>query len=97
MALDVLWLDDASTIKERYSCRRELLEGLGQGDSGVIPRCPAADLDELLAACEEEKMEGVVLRLDRSIYRPGARSKEWAKVKCTAWAEHLDRRRQTMG
>lgn len=98
MAFDVLWLDDAPTINETYLVRRELLEGLGiEGDCGVIPRRPAEDLDELLAACEQENMEGVVLKLDRSVYRPGARSKEWAKVKCTAWPEHLDRRRQTMG
>ena len=97
MAFDVLWLDDEHTIGETYLARRTLLEGLGiTGDCGVIPRYPADDLDALLAACEREGMEGVVLKLDRSLYHPGQRSKEWAKVKCTAWAKHLERRRETM-
>ena len=98
MAFDVLWLDDEPTISRSYLERRDLLEGLGiEGDCGVIPRHPAEDLDALLAACEEAGMEGVVLKFDKSQYRPGTRSKEWTKVKCTAWAEHLERRRETMG
>ena len=50
-----------------------------------------------LHACEQEGMEGVVLKRDRSLYRPGTRSKDWAKVKCQGWGEHLERRRKTMG
>lgn len=97
MAFDLLWLDDRATIGETDLARRELLEGLAlDGDCGVIPRYPAEDLDALLAASEREGMEGVVVKLDRSLYRPGARSKAWAKVKCSAWAEHLERRRLTM-
>src|SRR5438045_3312865 len=97
MAFDVLWLDDEPTIDEPYLFRRQLLEGIGlDGGCGVIPRYPAEDLDALLAACEQQGMEGVVLKLERSLYRPGARSKEWAKVKCAGWAEHLHRRRKTM-
>ena len=77
---------------------RELLENLGlDGQCGIIPRYPGEDLDALLAASEREGMEGVVLKRDRSTYRPGARSRAWAKVKCSGWAEHLERRRLTMG
>jgi bifunctional non-homologous end joining protein LigD len=98
MAFDVLWLDDRPTIGETYLARRELLESLAlDRDCGIIPRYPAEDLDALLAASEREGMEGVVLKLDRSLYRPGERSKAWAKVKCSAWAEHLQRRPLTMG
>lgn len=94
MAFDLLWLDDEPKIGEPYVMRRALLEGLGiAGECGVIPRYPAEDLDALLAACAHEGMEGVVLKLDRSRYTPGVRAKEWAKVKCVGWAEHLERRR----
>jgi bifunctional non-homologous end joining protein LigD len=97
MAFDLLWLDDGPTIGETYLARRELLESLAlDRDCGVIPRYPAEDLDALLAASERGGMEGVVLKRDRSPYRPGARSKAWAKVKCSAWADHLERRRLTM-
>jgi bifunctional non-homologous end joining protein LigD len=75
-----------------------LLESLALGgDCAIIPRYSAEDLDALLAASQREGMEGVVLKRDRSRYRPGARSSAWAKVKCTGWAEHLERRRLTMG
>ena len=97
VAFDVLWLDDAPTIGETYEVRRGLLEGLGlSGTCSVVPRYPAEDVDALLEACEDEGMEGVVLKRGRSVYRPGERSKDWAKVKCAAWGEHLERRRRTM-
>ena len=97
MAFDVLWLDDEPTIGNTYLARRELLESLAlNGDCGIIPRYPADDLDALLEASEREGMEGVVLKRERSLYRPGARSRAWAKVKCSGWAAHLERRRLRM-
>ena len=94
MAFDLLWLDDQPTIGETYFARRALLESLALGHGcGVIPRYPAEDLDALLSAAEREGMEGVVVKRDRSVYRPGARSRAWAKVKCPGWSEHLERRR----
>ena len=71
MALDVLWLDDQPTIAGMYLARRELLESLAlDRDCGIIPRYPAEDLDALLAASGREGMEGVVVKLDRSLCRP---------------------------
>jgi len=101
MAFDVLWLDGTGLVGRAYLERRECLEALGlaagRDGCGVIPRYPADDLDALLDACEREGMEGVVLKRATSTYKPGERAKDWAKVKCTAWAEHLERRRETMG
>ena len=92
----MLWLDDEPTIGSPYLARRDLLEGLALGgDCGIVPRYPAEDLDALLEASEREGMEGVVLKRDRSTYRPGARSRAWAKVKCSGWAAHFERRRVT--
>jgi bifunctional non-homologous end joining protein LigD len=97
MAFDLLWLDDQPTIGETYLARRALLESLALGQGcGVIPRYPAEDLDALLSAAESEGLEGVVVKRDRSAYRPGARSRAWAKVKCAGWGEHLERRRLTL-
>ena len=47
-------------------------------------RSRAGDVDELLAACDELDLEGVVLERDGSRYRPG-RSRDWRKVKTTSW------------
>jgi ATP-dependent DNA ligase len=48
---------------------------------------------ELMAACGQLGLEGLVAKRLDSIYRPGERSKQWAKAKCPDWrVNHAPRR-----
>jgi bifunctional non-homologous end joining protein LigD len=93
VAFDVVWLDGRPLVGERYEHRRKVLEDLDLGPARVTPSYPGADADALLSGCEREGMEGVVLKRLASPYRPGARSRDWVKLKCPAWRDHLERRR----
>jgi bifunctional non-homologous end joining protein LigD len=95
MAFDVLWLDGRSTCDLTYALRRELLEGLqlqggGWGTVGSFD----CDLVTLLAVCEANDLEGVVVKRLDSVYRPGRRTTDWVKVKTETWKQaHAPRRR----
>lgn len=92
-AFDVLSIDGRTLLDESYETRRAVLESLSLAEGYcVVPRYPGTDVDDLLSACEHEDMEGVVLKRLGSRYRPGERSRDWAKVKCPSWREHLERR-----
>jgi bifunctional non-homologous end joining protein LigD len=82
MVFDVLHLRGSSTLRTPYSERRTLLEGVGvETASWRVPPSfpgPAADV---LAASAEGHLEGVVAKRVASVYRPGARSPDWRKVK----------------
>lgn len=94
-AFDVLWLDGHDTTGLPYLQRRRLLEQLGlDGCATVVPRWSGDDAEALLEACEDQGVEGVVLKRCASPYTPGKRSTAWRKVKCSAWREvHAERRR----
>jgi bifunctional non-homologous end joining protein LigD len=93
VAFDVLWIDGRPLIDDRYESRRHALEGLVlTGQYAVVPRFDATELNELLTACEQQDLEGVVLKRLGSKYRPGERSRDWLKVKCPGWRAHLERR-----
>jgi bifunctional non-homologous end joining protein LigD len=47
----------------------------------VLPRFEGTDAQDLLAACIDHDVEGIVLKRLRSRYRPGERSRDWRKVK----------------
>ncbi len=54
---------------------------------------PGSELDDVLAGCEQLSMEGVVVKRLASLCRPGRRTAEWRKVKCSGWrADHAERR-----
>jgi hypothetical protein len=64
------------------------------GGCGVVPPYPAGDVVDLLAACVEHDVEGVMLKQLGSRYYPGERRRCWLKVKAPAWAPvHAQRRR----
>ena len=51
------------------------------------------DGPELIAACGQLGLEGLVAKRLGSIYRPGERGKHWVKAKCPNWrAFHAARR-----
>lgn len=93
VAFDVVWLDGHDLTGEAYEHRRKRLDDLDLGPARKVPSYPGSDLDGLLAGCEAQGMEGVVLKRLRSTYRPGQRSADWVKCKCSGWASHLERRR----
>jgi bifunctional non-homologous end joining protein LigD len=93
MAFDLLWQDGQDLTTLPYDARRDRLEALDlAGAACVVPRYPGADWEALLGACEDNGMEGVVLKRRRSIYRPGRRTQHWRKVKCPSWADQGLRR-----
>ncbi|MGZ4602722.1 MAG: non-homologous end-joining DNA ligase [Kineosporiaceae bacterium] len=82
LVFDVLHLDGRSTLRTPYVERRALLEGLGiGGDSWRVPPSFAGPGADVLAASRENQLEGVVAKRVASLYRPGARSPDWRKVK----------------
>lgn len=94
---DLLWLDEGPLTGETYTARRTALERLPLGGAvPVIPRHAGDQAADLYRACDEQGLEGVVLKRLSSTYRPGKRSADWRKVKCGSWADHLDRRRPSM-
>ncbi len=94
-AFDLLWLDGDLLTDQPYEKRRAVLEELElPRPTGVVPRFEGDVAADLLRACEAHGVEGVVLKRMASLYWPGKRTKDWRKVKVSAWrTEHLERRR----
>ena len=92
VAFDLLSLGGEQLTTHPYRDRRARLESLDLAPVQVVPSYDATVADDLLAACGEQGMEGVVLKRANSVYRPGKRSADWRKVKCAGWREHLERR-----
>jgi len=100
VAFDLLAVDGQLLVNRPHAERRQLLEHLAvlaPETLTVVPSYPAVDVDALLVACDELELEGVVLKRCNSLYRPGARSKDWRKVKTDVWrAKHLPARQKAM-
>ncbi len=79
-----------------YEQRRTVLEALGfRGPAwATLRRWAGADGGALLEACEENGVEGLVWKRTGSPYRPGLRSADWRKTKCSQWRSHVERRRR---
>jgi bifunctional non-homologous end joining protein LigD len=97
-AFDVLYLDGETVTGKPYLERRALLEGLGlTGPAWCTVLSVVGDVPELMAACGQLGLEGLVAKRLDSIYRPGARSKQWVKAKCPDWRVHHAPRRLSEG
>ena len=69
-----------------YLRRRAVLESLGVLGPGYCTiRALNAGPRQLLDACSELGVEGVVAKRVDSPYRPGVRSGDWIKLKTTEW------------
>ena len=90
----MLYLDDESVTRQPYVERRTLLEDLKlTGPAWCTVLSVIGDGPELMAACGQLGLEGLVAKRLDSIYRPGERSKHWVKAKCPDWrAFHAPRR-----
>lgn len=85
---DVLCIGSHDTISLPYEQRRRLLRDLlGDGPNWSVPAHRIGDGRALLAATEAQELEGVMAKRLGTSYRPGARSKDWRKVKHRRRAE----------
>ncbi len=90
LAFDVLHLGDRSTLALPWSERRPILESLAlAGPSWATPPSFPGAGDDTLAAARSRGMEGVVAKRVSSTYVPGARSRDWVKVKLVARDEFV--------
>ncbi len=81
MCFDLLHLDEP-TLDLTYDDRRGALTGLGlEGDSWRTPAQVRGDGSTVLSASKAQGLEGIVAKERRSVYRPGARSRAWLKIK----------------
>ena len=79
---DVLQIDGNDTIDLPYLDRRRLLDQLVEpGDNWTVPSFRLGDGSALVAATAEQGLEGVIAKHVDSRYRPGARTKDWRKIK----------------
>jgi bifunctional non-homologous end joining protein LigD len=93
VVFDILWLDGVQLTGERYDRRREILRRLQLAPPAtVVPSFPLEDAPAVLRFCEAEGLEGLVFKRLASPYR-STRSRDWRKVKCSAWADYAERRR----
>jgi bifunctional non-homologous end joining protein LigD len=103
---DLLWLDGHSLMALAYLHRRERLTELKlNGDSWQTPEHVVGEGSALLQASREQRLEGIVAKRLGSIYQPGARSRDWIKVKTVGrqefviggWVPGKGRRRERIG
>jgi bifunctional non-homologous end joining protein LigD len=106
VVFDLLWLDGHSLMREPYSKRREQLAALAlNGQSWQTPEHVVGEGKTLLAATAEQHLEGVVAKRLDSIYQPGARTRDWVKIKTIArqelvvggWMAGKGKRKQSIG
>jgi bifunctional non-homologous end joining protein LigD len=66
-----------------YGERREILESVVPNGGGWLspPSFPGEDLEAVRAASVANGLEGVVAKRLDSLYEPGARSRNWLKIK----------------
>jgi bifunctional non-homologous end joining protein LigD len=106
LAFDLLRMDGHVLTGQPYVQRRELLERLDvEGPSWHTPPVFHGSAADALAASQVQGLEGVLAKRLDSVYRPGARSSEWTKVKnihtqevvIGGWRPGQGRRTDTIG
>ena len=82
LAFDLLWLDGESLMDRPLEERRALLERLLVPTKRlqISPQIPGRGT-AVYAAAAERGIEGAIAKRKGSVYRPGARSKDWVKIK----------------
>lgn len=96
VAFDVLSYDDRPVIEAMYARRRALLDGLAMSGPAwcTTPQLHGSVVD-VLAACGEHDVEGIVAKRVDAPYRPGERSGDWIKLKTIEWKSvHAPRRHE---
>ncbi|HRP58157.1 non-homologous end-joining DNA ligase, partial [Agriterribacter sp.] len=80
---DILWLDGYSLMDLPLTERKEKLKDTLTDDHPVIHISQAFNTTgtEFFEAARKMKLEGIIAKKGDSLYFPGARSKEWLKIK----------------
>jgi bifunctional non-homologous end joining protein LigD len=80
---DLLWLDGHSLMDMPYGERRARLAELELGDGGRwrVPDYVVGHGEQLLAATDQQGLEGVIAKRLDSPYEPGRRTPCWLKIK----------------
>jgi len=82
MVFDVLRIGDRDLTAEPYHERRTQLEAALAAEPPInIPPAFDGTLDAALAASAQFRLEGVMAKRRAATYQPGARSKDWLKIK----------------
>jgi bifunctional non-homologous end joining protein LigD len=82
VAFDLLALDGEALLSEPYERRRELLAGLEfEAERWRAPAHHVGGGDAFLEAARVQGLEGIVCKRLGSPYRPGARSRDWLKIR----------------
>ncbi|MBW3667520.1 MAG: non-homologous end-joining DNA ligase, partial [Actinobacteria bacterium] len=106
LAFDLLYVDGEDLTGKPWTERRRLLEEM-LVPSETVQLSPVVEGDgtALFRAASDQGMEGIVGKRLDSRYQPGARSRDWLKVKVTfdadvvvaGWTEGEGRRAGTLG
>jgi bifunctional non-homologous end joining protein LigD len=106
MAFDIIYLDGRDLTALPLERRREFLEEVVVADDH-LQVSPAIRNDgiALFEAAKAQNLEGILAKRLSSTYRPGARSKDWLKVKTVfdldavivGWTEGTGNRQGTIG
>jgi bifunctional non-homologous end joining protein LigD len=106
MAFDIIYLDGRDLTKMTLEERRVLLEEVVVVDDH-LQVSPAIRNDgvALFEAAKAQDLEGILAKRLTSTYRPGARSKDWLKIKTifdldavvVGWTEGTGNRQGTIG
>lgn len=79
---DILWLEGRSLMELPLTERREILRrNLPASDTVYLSENFEASGTEFFATAAKMGLEGIMAKKDDSTYTPGARSKEWLKIK----------------
>ncbi|RYY49487.1 MAG: DNA ligase D [Chitinophagaceae bacterium] len=80
---DILWVDGRSLLELPLVERRSILENILPKDNDSILLSQAFDAKgtTFFKTAENMKLEGIMAKKADSLYLPGARSKEWLKIK----------------
>ncbi|MBF4606307.1 ATP-dependent DNA ligase [Curtobacterium sp. VKM Ac-1393] len=88
LLFDVLEADGHELTRLAYDARRQALETVvAPGGAIDVPAVSQGDLDHVMAASQEQGLEGVVAKKRSSKYAEGRRSEAWLKLKHHATQE----------
>jgi bifunctional non-homologous end joining protein LigD len=81
-AFDLLYYDKYDLMELPLIKRKQILKSLIQGKSSILYSDHVDKYGiELFQEAEKEGLEGIVAKRKSSVYIPGARTKEWLKIK----------------
>ncbi len=90
IVFDLLHLDGNPLLDLPYRTRRRLLDDLlADGPFWRVPPWVEGGYDQLWELAQARDLEGIVMKRLDSVYKPGARSHDWRKIKVRPKQEFL--------